>query len=130
MIKIINTKNAPKAIGPYSQGIDLGKIIMLSGQIPIDPKTGLIDQDIKKQVIQSLNNIKEILFSINLTIRNIVKTTLFIIDFDDFHIINMIYENFFKQHSSFFPARSCIEVSKLPKNSKIEIEAIACRFNN
>lgn len=129
MIKEINTKNAPKAVGPYVQGIDLGKIIFVSGQIPIDPNNGLIKNDISNQVNQSLQNIKAILEKANLKINNIVKTTLFIIDFDDFEIINNIYENFFKMHKANFPARSCIEVSKLPKDVKIEIEAIAYRFH-
>lgn len=128
MIKIINTKKAPKALGAYNQGIETkGNIIFLSGQIPIIPKTGTISNSIIEQVNQSLENIKAILKKVDLKINNIVKTTLFIIDFNEFEIINITYENFFKKNKSIFPARSCIQVSKLPQNVKIEIEAIACR---
>lgn len=127
MIKTINTNSAPKAIGPYNQGIDIGNIIFLSGQIPLNPKNGLIKNDITEQVNQSLRNIKAILKKANLKISNIVKTTIFIVNFDDFEIINSAYEKFFKKNNSIFPARSCVEVSKLPKNVKIEIEAIAFR---
>lgn len=129
MIKEINTKKAPKAIGPYSQGIDLGNIVILSGQIPVDPKTGLINNDISEQVNQSLNNIRAILEKVNLKVTDIVKTTLFITNINDFKIINATYEFFFKKyHSTLFPARSCVEVSRLPQNVKVEIEAIACRM--
>lgn len=128
MLKIINTKKAPIAIGPYNQAIHAGNFIFLSGQIPINPKNNIIKESISDQVTQSLENIKNILKETNLKIKNIVKTTLFIIDFNDFEIINITYEKFFKINKSIFPARSCVQVSKLPKNVKIEIEAIAFRF--
>lgn len=128
MLKIINTKKAPLALGPYNQAIEFNKIIFLSGQIPINPKNNHIKESIADQVIQTLENIKNILEKTNLKIKNIVKTTLFIIDFNDFEVINLTYKNFFTKNQSFFPARSCVQVSKLPKNVKIEIEAIALRF--
>lgn len=128
MIKIINTKKAPIALGPYNQAIDCSNIVFLSGQIPINPKNNNIKENISDQVIQTLENIKSILKKTNLKIINIVKTTLFIIDFNDFEVINLTYKKFFKKNKSFFPARSCVQVSKLPRNVKIEIEAVALRF--
>lgn len=129
MLKIINTKKAPKAIGPYNQAIEINNIIMISGQIPLQPiKNLIIDKNISVQVKQTLNNIKSILNDIKLQVHNIIKTTLFILDFEDINDINITYKNFFVKHKATLPARSCIQVTRLPKNSKIEIEAIAYRF--
>ncbi|MXP51107.1 Rid family detoxifying hydrolase [Pantoea sp. SoEX] len=123
----INTKQAPCPIGPYVQGVDLGNIIITSGQIPINPINGTIDNEICKQTRQTLENIKAIIKAAQLDVKNIVKTTIFLINLNDIELINSTYELFFIENQSNFPARSCIEVSKLPKNVKIEIEAIAIR---
>lgn len=129
MIHIIKTKKAPDAIGPYSQGIDANNIVITSGQIPINPKTGeIISEDIALQTIQSLNNIKYILEKVKINIKNIIKTTIFMKNLNDFSFMNSAYKNFFKENNVLhYPARSCIEVSRLPKDAKIEIEALAIR---
>lgn len=123
----INTENAPAAIGPYVQGVDLGSMVITSGQIPVDPKTGEVPEDIAAQTRQSLANVKAILEKAGLSAANIVKTTVFVKDLNDFATVNATYEEFFKQHNAPFPARSCVEVARLPKDVKIEIEAIAVR---
>lgn len=123
MFKSIFTENAPQAVGPYSQAVRAGDFIFLSGQIPIDSKTNqLVESDIVKQTRQVLQNIKGILESENLSMKNIVKTTLFITDMNLFSAVNEEYGKFFGQ---FRPARSTVEVSRLPKDVLIEIEAIA-----
>lgn len=123
----INTENAPAAIGPYVQGVDLGSMVITSGQIPVNPKTGEVPEDIAAQTRQSLNNVAAILEKAGLTVANIVKTTVFVKDLNDFTTVNATYEEFFKQYNAPFPARSCVEVARLPKDVKIEIEAIAIR---
>lgn len=124
MIKeIIFTNKAPKAIGPYSQAIKVGNFIFISGQIPIDPNTGeVIDGDIKEQTRRVLENIKGILESVSCSLNNIVKTTVFLKNLDDFSSMNEVYATYFSENP---PARSTIEVSKLPRGVSIEIEAIA-----
>lgn len=125
MKKIISIENAPKAIGPYSQGIVTDNLVFLSGQIAIDPLTNkLVESDIKVQTKQVLENIKNLLLSQNLTFDNIVKSTVFITDLSNFIEVNKIYAEYF---TSVPPARSCVEVSKLPMNSLIEIEIIATK---
>ncbi|PPI86564.1 Rid family detoxifying hydrolase [Candidatus Pantoea edessiphila] len=124
----IKTKKAPIPIGPYVQGIDLGNIIITSGQIPIDPITGMIHNQISKQTRQTLDNVKAIIETAGLQVKNIVKTTIFLKNINDIDTVNSIYELFFIENQSKFPARSCVEVSKLPKGALIEIEAIAMRF--
>ena len=116
MSKTIATENAPAAIGPYVQGVDLGSMIITSGQIPVDPKTGSVPEDVSAQARQSLNNVKAIVEAAGLTVGDIVKTTVFVKDLNDFATVNAT-----------FPARSCVEVARLPKDVKIEIEAIAVR---
>ncbi|MXP67841.1 Rid family detoxifying hydrolase [Pantoea sp. Aalb] len=128
MISVINTTNAPQAIGPYVQGVDLGNIIIISGQIAINPHTGSIPNDISSQTTQSLENIKAIVEATGLKVKNIIKTSIFIIDLNDLSIVNTIYERFFIKNNAIFPARSCVEVSRLPKDVSIEIEAIATRI--
>lgn len=124
-MKIIKSKNAPAAIGPYSQAILVNNTLYISGQIPFDPKTmKLISNDIKKQAQQSLKNIEGILKEAKMKITNIVKCNIFMTDLKYFADVNQVYEKFFKNHK---PARSCVEVSKLPKDVKIEIEAIAVK---
>jgi len=121
--KQIKTNSAPNAIGPYSQAIMTESTLFLSGQIPINPETGNIDStSIRDQAKQVLENIKNILTSQQLSMENIVKTTVFLTDLNNFSEMNSVYEQYFIQP---FPARSCVEISKLPKDSLIEIECIA-----
>ncbi|OCQ50590.1 Enamine/imine deaminase [Photorhabdus australis subsp. thailandensis] len=123
----INTDKAPAAIGPYVQGVDLGSMVITSGQIPVNPETGDVAEDIAVQARQSLENVKAIVEKAGLTVGDIVKTTVFVKDLNDFSTVNATYEAFFKEHNASFPARSCVEVARLPKDVKIEIEAIAIR---
>ncbi len=127
MTRIIETKQAPAAIGPYVQAIDIGSLVFTSGQIPVDPVTGEVAETIEQQTRQALENVKAILQQADLTLAEIVKTTVFVKDLNDFNEINRTYEAFFNQHHAPFPARSCVEVARLPKDVKIEIEAIAAR---
>lgn len=127
MSRIINTQDAPLAIGPYVQGVDLGSLVITSGQLPIDPQTGVIDDDVAIQTRQSLNNVKAILVKAGLSVGDIVKTTVFVKDLNEFSTINSAYEAFFTEHQAPFPARSCVEVARLPKDAAIEIEAMAIR---
>jgi len=121
--KIVNTINSPSAIGPYSQAILANGFLFISGQIPLDSKTmDIIDSNFESQVLQCLNNIKGIISEENMDLNDIVKLTVFLTDISNFSIVNNIFESFFNQ--GYYPARSLIEVSKLPKNSNIEIEAI------
>lgn len=120
---VVSTDKAPAAIGPYSQGMKAGNMIFTSGQLPIVPETGeLITSDIKKETRQSLENVKAILKEAGATLEDVVKVTIFISDMGKFGEINEVYGEYFTDHK---PARSCVEVVKLPKNGDIEIEAIA-----
>ncbi|STY63027.1 RidA family protein [Mannheimia haemolytica] len=125
---VIHTENAPAAIGPYVQAVDLGNMVLTSGQIPVNPQTGEIPSDIVQQTRQSLNNVKAIIEQAGLSVADIVKTTVFVKDLNDFTKVNAEYQAFFQenQHPN-FPARSCVEVARLPKDVGIEIEAIAVR---
>ena len=128
MTAIISTDKAPAAIGPYVQAVDLGNLVLTSGQIPVNPVTGEVAQDIVAQARQSLENIKAIIEQAGLTVADIVKTTVFVKDLNDFAAVNAEYERFFKENvHPKFPARSCVEVARLPKDVGIEIEAIALR---
>ena len=120
----LNTAAAPAAIGPYSQGIAAqGKMIFLSGQLPIDPATGAFPEGgIKEQTRQSLLNVKAILTSAGTTMDNVIKTTVFLADMNDFADMNSVYEEFFKAP---YPARSAVAVKTLPKGALVEIEVIA-----
>jgi 2-iminobutanoate/2-iminopropanoate deaminase len=123
MVNVIFTEKAPKAIGPYSQAIQAGDYIFLSGQIPVDPETNeVVENDIALQTNQVMKNIKTILEQEGLSIENIVKTTIFLRDMDQFSTVNEEYGNHLGNHR---PARSTVEVNQLPKNVLIEIEAIA-----
>ena len=122
--KQIHTENAPAAIGPYSQAIDLGEIVFTSGQIPVDPATGNIPADVKEQARQSLQNVKAILETAGSGMEKVVKTTVFISDMAQFAAINEVYATFFTEP---YPARSCVEVARLPKDVMVEIEAIALK---
>lgn len=121
--KIISTEKAPKAIGPYSQAIQVGNLIYTSGQIPIDPSTGAFAEGgIKEQTRQSLLNIQAILKEAGLTMANVIKTTVFLANMDDFADMNAVYAEFFTQP---YPARSAVAVKTLPKNALVEIEVVA-----
>jgi len=121
--KVIQTEKAPEAIGPYSQAIQAGSFLFLSGQIPLDPKTGnLMKGDIQKQTQQVLENIKGVLESQGLRMENVVKTTLFLKDITNFNQVNEVYATYFPSSP---PARSTVEVTKLPRDADMEIEAIA-----
>ena len=122
--KIISTENAPAAIGPYSQAVDIGNLVFASGQIPLDPKTGTIPEGIEAQAAAALTNAKSIVEAAGLTMDDVIKTTVFIKNMDDFAKINEIYATFF---TGDYPARSCVDVSRLPKDVLIEVEVIAKR---
>ncbi len=124
MIQKISTKNAPAAIGPYSQALDLGNMVFVSGQIPIDPLSGVMAETIEEQAKQSLTNLKNILAAAGLGMENVVKTVVFLADLGDFAAVNAVYETFFADP---FPARSCVQVAAIPKGAKVEIECIAVR---
>ena len=120
---IISTNKSPKAIGPYSQAIKVqGGITFTSGQIPLNLDGNLVSEDFEKQVCQVLKNINGILEERDKSLSDIVKLTVFLVDLSNFDILNKVFEKYFKNDS--FPARSVVEVSKLPKNSQVEIEAI------
>lgn len=123
MTQTIFTQKAPKAIGPYSQGIQIGDLLFLSGQVPVDPETNeVVENEIVAQTNQVMKNIKEILESQQLSIENIVKTTIFLKDMNQFAAVNEEYGKILEDHR---PARSTVEVSRLPKDVLIEIEVIA-----
>ena len=121
-MKVIKTLEAPAAIGPYSQAIKANGFLFISGQIPLTPNGELVGDDIKTQTKQVLKNLKSILKEANLSLKDAVKTTIFLKNMDDFSVVNEIYAQAFKEHK---PARSTIEISKLPKDVLIEIELIA-----
>ena len=122
-MKEISTKHAPAAIGPYSQAIKVGNLIYTSGQIPIDPATGVfVEGGIKEQTRQSLTNVKAILEEAGVSMSNVVKTTVFMADMNDFADMNSIYAEFFSEP---YPARSAVAVKTLPKGALVEIEVIA-----
>ena len=123
MKQIIHTDKAPAAIGPYSQAIDLGDLIITSGQIPLDPASGTFPQGIEAQTRQALSNVKAILASVGLTMDSVVKTTVFLKDMNDFAAMNGVYATFFTEGN--YPARSAVEVARLPKDALVEIEVIA-----
>ena len=122
-MKAIATQKAPGAIGPYSQAIQVGNLVFTSGQIPIDPATGAFAEGgIKEQTRQSLTNVKAILEEVGLTMGNVVKTTVFMADMNDFADMNSVYAEFFTPP---YPARSAVAVKTLPKGALVEIEVVA-----
>ncbi|WBW49208.1 RidA family protein [Peptoniphilus equinus] len=122
-MKILATEKAPAAVGPYCQGVVTGNLVYTSGQLPLVPETGeLVSDDIKKATLQSLNNVKAIVEEAGSSVEKIVKVNIFLDNIDDFAAVNEVYAEFFGEHK---PARSCVEVAKLPKNGLLEIEAIA-----
>lgn len=123
-MKSIHTENAPKVIGPYSQAVEAGDFVYVSGQLPIAPQEGMIVTfDIKKQTIQVLENLKAILESADLSFSNVVKADVYVADLSDFALINEIYGQYFK--GPVLPARKTVQVAKLPLNALIEISCIA-----
>ena len=123
MKKVINTNQAPAAIGPYSQAIKVGNLVYTSGQIPINPATGnFVEGGIKEQTRQSLTNIKAILEEAGLSMNNVVKTTVFLADMNDFADMNSVYAEFFSEP---YPARSAVAVKTLPNGALVEIEVVA-----
>ena len=122
-MKVIRTKNAPAALGPYEAGIKVGNFIFTSGQIPVDPKTNELGTGpIELQARQSLENIKGILEEEGYSLNDVVKTTVFLADINDFAAVNKVYGEYFSEHK---PARSCLQVGRIPKNAGLEIEVIA-----
>lgn len=120
----IATTAAPSAIGPYSQAIDAGAFVYCSGQIPVDPATGIVPEGITAQTHQSLRNVEAILKEAGLTMDNVIKTTVFMADMNDFAAMNAVYAEHF---AAPFPARSAVAVRELPKQVLVEIEVIAAR---
>lgn len=123
MKKVISTQQAPAAIGPYSQAIQVGNIVYTSGQIPLNPSTGsFVEGGIKEQTRQSLLNVKAVLEEAGLTMSHVVKTTVFLADMNDFADMNAVYAEFFTEP---YPARSAVAVKTLPKGALVEIEVVA-----
>ena len=123
MKQVIHTDKAPAAIGPYSQAIQIGQLLFTSGQVPSDPETGaIVEGGIQEQARQSLNNIKAILNAAGTNMGAVVKTTVFLQDMNDFAAMNEVYAQFFQEP---YPARSAVQVARLPKDVLVEIEAIA-----
>ncbi|NLC94877.1 MAG: RidA family protein [Bacilli bacterium] len=121
--KIIYTDKAPKAIGPYSQAVLMGDLLFVSGQVPLDPETmTIVSDDVKLQTHQVLKNLQAILNEAGMSLENVVKTTVYIKDMNDFAAINEVYAEYFTTNK---PARACVEVARLPKDVKVEIELIA-----
>lgn len=121
MKSIVNTKNAPGAIGPYSQAVCANNMLFLSGQLPINKDTGLMPETIDEQTRQSLSNARVIIESAGATMRDVVKTTVFLSDMNNFGKMNDVYKEFFAEN---YPARSAVEVARLPKDALVEIEMI------
>ena len=123
MNKIISTDKAPKAIGPYSQAVKAGNMLFVSGQVPFVPETmEIVEGDVKAQTAQSLKNVQAILAEAGLDFSHVVKSTVFIKDMNEFAAINEVYAEYFGENK---PARACVEVARLPKDVKVEIEVIA-----
>ena len=125
MKEIISTQAAPAALGPYSQGVGAGGIVITSGQIALDPATGnFVEGGIAEQTRQCLKNVQAVLAQAGLTLETVIKTTVFLKDMNDFAAMNEVYATFFTSDP---PARSAVQVGKLPKDAMVEIEAIAVR---
>lgn len=125
MKKIIHTKKAPAALGPYSQAVEVNGVLFVSGQIPFVPETmALISEDIQDQPKQSLENIGAILEAAGYTFKNVIKATVFIKNMEDFALMNEVYNEYL---GNIKPARACVEVARLPKDVKVEIEVIAVK---
>lgn len=125
MKKIVNTDKAPAAIGPYAQAVEIDGLVITSGQLPIDPATGAFPEGIAEQTRQSLTNVKAILAEAGLGMDKVVKTTVFLSDMNNFGAMNEVYATFFGEGG--YPARSAVEVARLPKDALVEIEVIAVK---
>ena len=126
--EIIYTNDAPEPIGPYNQGVKIGKTLYVSGQIPLIPgKMELVNNDLEKETIQVMKNIEAILLKANMTFGNVVKTTIFLSDMRNFEIVNKIYGRYFNPEKA--PARETVEVSNLPKYVRLEISVIASEID-
>ena len=122
---VVNSEKAPQAIGPYSQGIRAGEFLFVSGQLPVDPVSGMLVVGIEAQTQQSIENIAAILASEGLGLKSVIKTTVFLKDINDFQSMNSVYGKYFPLDA---PARVCVQVAKLPKDALVEIEAVSfCR---
>lgn len=125
MSTILSTSQAPAAIGPYAQGVQAGQMVFVSGQLPIDPATGeLCSGTVGDMTRQSMRNIAAILAEAGCTLAHVVKTTIFLKDLEDFAQVNAAYAEFFPENP---PARACVQAAKLPKDARVEIEAIAVK---
>ncbi len=124
-MKVVSTDKAPAAIGPYSQAIEVGNMVFLSGQIPLDPATGsLVSGTIQEETTQVLNNLEAVLAAAGCTFSNVVRTTIFLTDLGDFAAVNAVYGERFAPHA---PARATVQVAALPRGSRVEIDAIAAK---
>ena len=123
-MKAVTTSSAPAAVGPYSQAIDTGALVFISGQLPIDPATSAIPDGAVAQAEQAFANIRAILEAAGLGLANVVKTTVFLADLADFAAVNDAYARAFRAP---FPARSCVQVAAIPQGARLEVEAIAAR---
>ena len=119
---VVLTAKAPSPVGPYSQGIRAGNLVFVAGQIPIDPATGAMPEGIAEQTAVALRNVQAVLEAAGATLADVAKTTVFLQDLDEFAAMNEVYATFFAQEP---PARACVEVARLPKSARVEIEAIA-----
>jgi 2-iminobutanoate/2-iminopropanoate deaminase len=125
MKNVIATADAPAAVGPYSQAVNAGNFLFCAGQIPLDPATGnLIEGDVTAQTRRVLDNVKAVLAAAGLTFEHVVKSTVFLADMNDFAAMNAVYSEYF---AAPYPARSTIQVARLPKDARVEIEVIASR---
>lgn len=124
MKKVIATDKAPAAIGPYSQAIEVNNMVYTSGVIPVNPETGEIPEEVQDQAKQALTSLSNLLEAAGTSMEKVIKTTVFIKDMNDFAKINEVYSTFF---GGAFPARSCVEVARLPKDVLLEIEAVAVK---
>lgn len=122
MKSVVATEKAPAAIGPYSQGIRVGKVVFTSGQLPADPETGLLASGAAEQTRRSLQNVRVVLEAAGAKMEDVVKVTVFLKDMGDFSAMNAVYAEFFPSE---YPARSAVEVARLPKDALVEIEAVA-----
>lgn len=124
-MKVLHTEKAPAAIGPYSQAIEVNGFVFASGQIPIDPETGvMVEADIKAQTHQALKNASEVMKAAGIDLSHVVKTTVFLSDMANFAAMNEVYATYFKEP---FPARSAVAVKELPKGALVEVECIAVK---
>ncbi len=125
MKNVIATSDAPTAVGPYSQAVSLGNFLFCAGQIPLDPVTGqMVEAEITVQTTRVLENVKAVLAANSMTFANVVKSTVFLADMEDFTAMNAVYAKYFQAP---YPARSTIQVARLPKDARVEIEVVAAR---